>query len=196
MRMGRMTMTAIIRSLRQVRARFARNERGVTSIEFAMVATPFIGITFAIVETSLILLSGQALDSAVQDSTRRILTGQTQVAGLTQTQFKTEICARMTTLVNCTGGLHIDARSYTASAPAPQMPITSGNFDVSGFIFKPGGPSCLVVFRAALEYPVYVSLLGTNLQTLNNGKRVVLSTVSFRNEPYTMAAPPPCQSTP
>ncbi len=193
--MSRTKLGLLIRPLRRLRARFARNERGVTSIEFAMIAGPFIGITFAIIETSLILLSGQALDSAVQEATRRILTGQTQVGGISQTQFKNEICARMTTLVNCAGGLYIDARSYTAAAPAPQMPIVSGNFDPSGFVFRPGGPSCLVVFRAALEYPVYVSLLGTGLQKLSNGKRVVLSTVSFRNEPYTMTTPPGCQST-
>ena len=102
----------------------------------------------------------------------------------------------MPALIDCAGLVFIDVRSYPDAAPAPTLPINNGNFDPSNFIFKPGGPSCIVVARAALVYKVYTSLLGNGLSTLPDGSRVLMSTVSFRNEPYNIATPPPCQSIP
>jgi hypothetical protein len=34
------------------------------------------------------------------------------------------------------------------------------------------------------QWPVYVSLLGLNLSDMSGGKRLLMSTVAFRNEPY------------
>jgi Flp pilus assembly protein TadG len=177
------------------RRRLASDERGVTAVEFGLVSVPFLGITFAIVEMSILLFSGQALDTALQDTSRRIMTGQIQVAGLSQTQFKNEICTRMPSLINCAADVFVDVRSYPDAAPAPALPVNSGNFDTSNFIFKPGGPSCIVVVRAALRYRVYTSLWGNGLANLNDGTRVLMSTVSFRNEPYNIGSPPPCEAT-
>jgi hypothetical protein len=41
-----------------------------------------------------------------------------------------------------------------------------------------------VVVRLMYQWPVYVSLLGLNLADLNGGKRLLISTVAFRNEPF------------
>jgi Flp pilus assembly protein TadG len=43
---------------------FARDESGVTAIEFGLLALPFFSILGAILETSLVFLSGQVLESA------------------------------------------------------------------------------------------------------------------------------------
>ena len=34
------------------------------------------------------------------------------------------------------------------------------------------------------QWPVYVSLLGFNLQNMSGGKRLLAATAAFRNEPY------------
>lgn len=188
-------ISLLIAGLRRRRRNLIADERGVVAVEFAMVAVPFIGITFAIVEMSLLLFAGQALDTALQDTSRRVMTGQVQVANMTSAQFKTDLCSRMPSLIDCTHGLYVDVRSYPDAAPAPSLPINSGNFDPTGFIFKPGGPSCIVVARAAIKYKVYTSLLGDGMSALTGGDRVLMSTVSFRNEPYNMPTPPPCQAT-
>jgi hypothetical protein len=40
------------------------------------------------------------------------------------------------------------------------------------------------VVRLIYQWPVYVSLLGLNLSDSAGSKRVIMSTVAFRNEPY------------
>ena len=62
-------------------------------------------------------------------------------------------------------------------------PITNGNLD-NNFGYQPGGPGDIVVVRLMYQWPVYVSLLGLNLSDLSGGKRLLMSTVAFRNEPY------------
>ncbi|RYE39513.1 MAG: pilus assembly protein, partial [Hyphomicrobiales bacterium] len=57
---------------------FGRDDRGVTIIEFGILALPFFTIIAAILETSLVFFAGQILDSAVQDAGRLIRTGQMQ----------------------------------------------------------------------------------------------------------------------
>ena len=67
---------------------FARDERGATAIEFALLALPFFTLIFAILETSIVFLAGQILDSAVQDASRKIRTGQAQKPATTSTSFR------------------------------------------------------------------------------------------------------------
>jgi hypothetical protein len=50
--------------------------------------------------------------------------------------------------------------------------------------YDAGGPGSIVVVRLMYQWPVYVSLLGLNLSDVSGGKRVIMSTVAFRNEPY------------
>ena len=41
-------------------------------VEFGLVAVPFLGLTFAILETALVFFAGQTLETAVADSARLI----------------------------------------------------------------------------------------------------------------------------
>ena len=54
----------------------------------------------------------------------------------------------------------------------------------AGFGYQPGGPGSIVVVRLMYQWPVYVSLLGLNLADSAGSKRLLISTVAFRNEPY------------
>ena len=47
---------------------FARQQSGAVAVEFGLVALPFLGLTFAILETALVFFAGQTLETAVQDS--------------------------------------------------------------------------------------------------------------------------------
>ncbi len=66
--------------------RFRRDEKGVTAVEFGLLSLPFFAIIGAILETSLIFMASQILDSAVNDSARLIRTGQAQAANFTSTE--------------------------------------------------------------------------------------------------------------
>ncbi len=50
--------------------------------------------------------------------------------------------------------------------------------------FEPGKAGDIVVVRLMYEWPVYASLLGFNLADLGSGKRLLMATAAFRNEPY------------
>ena len=54
--------------------RFRRDQRGVTAVEFGMVATPFFALLFAIIETALVFWTTQVLETAVTNASRRVYT--------------------------------------------------------------------------------------------------------------------------
>jgi Flp pilus assembly protein TadG len=81
--------------------RFLRQEEGAAAVEFALVATPFLALAFAILEMALVFFAGQTLESATADSTRLIMTGQAQLAGYDETQFKTAVCDRVAGMFDC-----------------------------------------------------------------------------------------------
>ena len=64
--------------------RFRQREDGAAAVEFALIATPFLALTFAIMETAGVFFAGQALETATADSARLIMTGQAQTQGFTQ----------------------------------------------------------------------------------------------------------------
>src|ERR1700726_2423177 len=82
-------------------AAFARREDGAAALEFAIVAAPFIALVLATVQTTLAFFAGQVLESAVADSSRQILTGSAQNAGMSQSAFATAVCGKVQALFNC-----------------------------------------------------------------------------------------------
>jgi Flp pilus assembly protein TadG len=171
--------------------RFVRQQDGTTAVEFSLIAAPFLALVFAIMETAIVFFAGQALETAAADSARLIMTGQAQSSGFNQSQFKQAVCAKVYGLFNCNGGLYVDVKSYSSFATIPtSKPINNGQFDTSNFGYAPGGPGDIVVVRLMYQWPVYVSLLGLNLADTSGGKRLLMSTVAFRNEPYQITSPP------
>jgi Flp pilus assembly protein TadG len=163
--------------------RFARQQEGAAAVEFALVAAPFLALIFAILETALVFFSGQALETAVADASRLIMTGQAQTQGMSQTGFKSAVCARIYGLFDCQNGVYVDVKTFSsfASVAMPTPIDGQGNFQNS-FNYNPGGPGDIVVVRLFYQWPVYVSLLGLN--NLSGGKRLMVATAAFRNEPY------------
>ena len=96
------------------------------------------------------------------------------------------MCANIYGLFNCNGGLYIDVKTYTSFASVnTALPLdANGNLQTGSFGYQPGGPGDIVVVRLMYQWPVYVSLLGLNLSDMSGGKRLLISTVAFRNEPY------------
>lgn len=173
----------VVRKARQ----FGRAKEGVAAVEFAIVLAPFLAIMFAIIELALVFFSGQVLETATADSARRIMTGEIQKSGFNGAQFKTDVCSRVLALFDCEGGVHIDVQKYTSfPAGGPAMPINDdGELDTSQFKFEPGAQGDIVVVRVVYEWPTFVPGLGFDLGTLANGKRLLMATAAFRNEPYT-----------
>ncbi len=111
--------------------RFVRQQDGSAAVEFGMVAVPFLGLTFAILETALVFFAGQTLETAVTDSARLIMTGQAQTGGWSKEDFKNAVCSHMYGLFDCAGKMYVDVKTYTsfaaiiADAASDQRPTRS-----------------------------------------------------------------------
>jgi Flp pilus assembly protein TadG len=178
--------TSFDRNLTRRCVRLLRQQDGASTVEFGLIAAPFLALVFAIMETAIVFFAGQALETAAADSARLIMTGQAQTQGYSQTQFKNAVCGKIYGLFNCAGGLYVDVKTYNSFANInTQPPIdANGNLQTGTFGYQPGGPGEIVVVRLMYQWPVYVSLLGLNLSDMSGGKRLLISTVAFRNEPY------------
>jgi len=165
--------------------RFRHAKDGAAAVEFAIVATPFLAMMFAIMETALIFFASQTLETAVADSARLIMTGQAQTQNYDATAFKTQVCNRIAGLFDCAGGMKIDVKTYTAFGSVDNSKPLDANGNLkTNFGYQPGGPGEIVVVRLMYQFPVYASLLGFNLSDMAGGKRLVMATAAFRNEPY------------
>ena len=181
-----MTATQCLRGLTRSRLlrRFARQKDGSAAIEFSLVAAPFIALLFAIIETSMVFFAGQTLEAAVADSARLIMTGEAQSKGFSQSDFKTQVCNRIFGLFDCAGGLYVDVKSYSSfTAISTASPIVNKTFNTS-MSYSPGTVGDIVVVSLYYQWPIYVSMLGNNLENLNGGKRLLAATSVFRVEPY------------
>ena len=94
-------------------AGFVRKDDGSAAVEFGMVAAPFLLLVFAIMETAIVFFAGQALETAVANSARLIMTGQAQTQGFDQAAFKNAVCGKIYGLFNCASGVYVDVKTYT-----------------------------------------------------------------------------------
>jgi len=183
------TPAATLKLLRRFR-RFRRDRRGSAAVEFALIATPFFALLFAIIETSIVFFAGQVLETGLQDSARLLYTHQAQDAGMTQAQFKTDLCNRVAVLMDCSV-VAVDVKFYTAgTAITITDPIDgSGNYDPSGltYLTPPLGSNATVVARAFYRWPLFVTGLGYNIANIGRNtsfsKRLLAATAAFHVEP-------------
>ena len=165
--------------------RFARGDDGIAAVEFGIVAAPFLALMFAIMETAIVFFASQTLETAVADSSRLIMTGQVQTGNFTETQFKQAVCAKILGLFDCANGIKIDVKKYSGfSSINNSKPIDAKGNLLTNFGYDPGKQGDIVVVRLMYEWPIYVSLLGFSLSDLSGGKRLIMATAAFRNEPY------------
>ncbi|HTQ82143.1 MAG TPA: TadE/TadG family type IV pilus assembly protein [Pseudolabrys sp.] len=183
---NRALMSRLLRLLPRRAARyFVRSQDGAAAVEFGLVAVPFLALTFAIIETALVFFSGQTLEAAAATSARLIMTGQAQAAGMSVDQFKQAVCAQVAGLFDCLNGVTVDVKSYPNFASINTTPpVTNGQLNTANMAYQPGGPGSIVVVTLYYQWPIYVSLLGDNLQNMSGNSRLLVATSVFRNEPY------------
>ena len=173
--------------LRGALTRFARGRGGSTAVEFAMLALPFLGLLFGIIELGMIYLVSTTLDNATTDAARQIRTGQLQLAGgATSTSFATVVCNEMSWLgSNCTSNLSVDVRTFsTFSSTNIAEPITAGKFSSSSLLFQMGNAGDIVLVRTFYPWTLVTPLLDGSVANLGNGQMLIESATTFRNEPY------------
>src|SRR5664279_251441 len=145
----------------RIARRFLRRQDGVAAVEFALVAAPFLALTFAILETAIIFFAGQTVEATVSDASRLIMTGQAQTANYTQADFKTAVCARVYALFDCANGMTVDVKTYTSFGAVNQTPpVNNGVFDPTKANYSLCGPGTIQVVTLYYQWPTYVSFYG------------------------------------
>ena len=167
-------------------AAFARDSRGATAVEFALVAAPFLALIVALIQTFLVFFAQQMLESVVRQSGRLVMTGQVQSAQMTKDVFKQKVCDQIVILFNCSG-LMVDMQVATtwssANTGMPTLTFNSDGTVANVWQYNPGNAGDIVVLRVMYVWPVVLGPLGFNLSNLSNGNRLIMSSAAFQNEP-------------
>jgi len=163
--------------------RFFVTNSGATAVEFALVAAPFFALLYAILETALVFLAQQVLQTATTQASRAIMTGQAQAQNMTAAQFKQSVCAHAVALFNCSS-LYVNVVTFSSfTAATMPSPIQNGQFNTSNMNYSPGGTGDIEVVQVYYPWPVISGPLGFALSNTNNGLDVLTATSAFRNEP-------------
>jgi Flp pilus assembly protein TadG len=171
---------------------FIRDSKGATAVEFALIATPFLAILAALIQTFLAFFAQSVLENAVRQSSRQILTGQvqTQDSGLSQSAamaaFQQAVCSNAAHLFTCTG-LMVDvevANNWSsANTGMPTLTYDSNGNVNNAWQFNPGNAGDIVVVRVIYLWPVFFGQIAFNLANQPNGSREIMASAAFQNEP-------------
>ena len=141
------------------------------------------------INSALVLLAGQVLQTAATSAGRLILTGQAQTANYTAAQLKSTVCASLTVMFNCTSNLYLDIESTSTSSfsniSLANPTNSNGTLNTSGFGYSLGNPGDLVIVRLIYQWPIAGSgLVGAIMNPVSPNNYTLVATVAFRNEPY------------
>lgn len=167
-------------------SRRRRRREGAAAVEFAIVGIPFFFVIFAVLELGVIFLVDSTLESAVQQASRLVRTGQAQVGGVSPAQFRNAMCESMSVFEgDCQARAVVDVRPIPQFRnPNPPDPIVDGAIDPARTDFNPGEAGDLVLVRVWYQQPVVTPLLSRALTRLGSGDAVIQVTTAFRNEPF------------
>jgi Flp pilus assembly protein TadG len=175
-------------------AAFIKDRKGATAVEFALVATPFLALIAALIQTFLLFFAQSQLESAVRQSSRQILTGQVQLqdASLTHAQavaaFQHTVCTNTNAaiLFTCTGlmiDVQVASQWSAANAGMPTLTYNSNGTVSNIWQFNPGNAGDIVVVRVMYLWPVFFGPIAFNMANQANGTRLIMASTAFQNEP-------------
>ncbi|MFI0844064.1 TadE/TadG family type IV pilus assembly protein [Mesorhizobium sp. IMUNJ 23232] len=192
-RMGKKAMSAVPQhnSLRKrglfagLLRRFIVDARGVTAIEFAVLALPFSLMLFVILESCISFAGSQVLANAADDIARRMRTGQEKT--MDKEKLQNLVCAEIKIIVaNDCPGLYVDLRTFTTFSGATTVKkyMLSDDLDNNDFRVELGGPQTINMLRLYYKWPIFTDNIIGLLQNGKEGKTVHFAAVIWRNEPF------------
>ena len=174
--------------------RFRRDGKGVTAIEFGLLALPFLATIVAIFEIAYVDFASEALQYAVSSASRQMLTGRLQSQNInTATQFvNTFVCPslnRTLSSIDCSK-LIVDIRTATSFVATDMSnSFYAGNQQK----YCPGQPGQIVVVRVVYPLPTIFPLslynqfvgLENNVPGRTGWFHILMGSALFQEEPYT-----------
>ena len=176
--------------------RWRKDDSGVTAIEFAMVATPFVLLLFGIMSVCLYYFANFTIENAVWQAARAIRTGQLQqsqgayTGAVTnadrKTAFKKALCDRAPTFLDCQSKAVVIVQS-NANFSGISEPSCSNNGTIvsdSSAGFNTGGAGAVVLVTVCYPWDFGGKLPFFKMGNLNDGSLLMQASVAFRTEPY------------
>jgi Flp pilus assembly protein TadG len=170
--------------------RFLRNTRGVTAVEFAMVAPVFFFAMGAVVETGLMLFTEYVLQSSVQEAARQVRTGQAQSAGMSAPQFKAQVCELASVIMDCDADVSVyvrsDANFAALQAATPSYLSIGASYGgaPSSTSYVCGGPSQAVAIIATYDWKIVLPFMSAFGNVDSGNRRRIGGFAMFLNEPF------------
>jgi Flp pilus assembly protein TadG len=164
-----------------------RRRDGAAAVEFALVSIPLFWMIFGMLEFGAMSLVQTNLDHALAETGRKIRTGEAQTSGMTKQDVEDEICANLNKLMTltCADNLFLDVDRYDSFANVGNgTPTNNGAMDMAQLAYTPGGADEVILVRAYYTWEVFTPLFGAIFANMEDGKRLVVSSMLFRNEPF------------
>jgi Flp pilus assembly protein TadG len=197
---------ALARSM-QLGRRLARDENGVTAIEFAMVGVPFFMMLFGIMGVGLYFFSVFNLENAVEQASRPLRTGEAQKANTTKTAFSVLVCDQLAPFFDCKGGsskMRVQVVNVTAAQAAagpgvsvvPSLakclgkanPALPASPDIlipeNQTVYQVPAATQTVVVTVCYELDLLQSIPFIKLGNMPNGATMLQASTAFKTEPY------------
>ncbi len=166
-----------------------RGRQGATALEFALIMPIFLYLLAGTIEVSLMFFTTTVVDGAVQDSSRKIRTGQAQLSGDALDVFQEELCDSLFTY-DCDDVI-LDVNTFDSFSDVALAPIElnadgvvvdedDDPFDAN---FSAGGSGEITVVRVIYTWDFITPLIGELIGDVGTTK-LLTSTAVFRNEPF------------
>jgi Flp pilus assembly protein TadG len=162
-----------------------RKKEGTTAIEFALLAMPYLMLSLAIIELSLMYASASLLEGATDSAARMLRTGQIQQSGSADPEgdFRDAMCDFATVLINC-NDVTIEVMAMDSYGDYDSMaPVYDGDGNMISQGFDAGGSNDRMLIRVAYRYEMVTPLVGPLLNGPGGGTQFI-STIVLQSEPY------------
>ena len=163
---------------------FARDERGVAAVEFALTGPIFFALVMGIVELAFFFFAWSSLDAGLVEASRIVRTGSIRdtAGGAQADAFKRALCDAVV-LPECTARMVIDVRvqSNFSSATATASPADASAGNVQ---FATGKPLSVMSARAFYRMPNVFAGFFFETMKQSDGNLYISTLNIFRNEPY------------
>lgn len=169
--------------------RIVRNRDGSAAVEFAIVAPVFLAILMSTFEVGWFYFANSQVDAAVLEASRLVRTGTPQQTGIDKDEFFDIVCPRLSFLGPCDSRLTVEVQNYPtftdlANDTAGAICRDDDPTIVNAIPYEPGTEQSIVRVRLCFLYNTINPAIGVNLAQSQNGRRALVSTYVFRNEPY------------
>ncbi|MGH7023120.1 MAG: TadE/TadG family type IV pilus assembly protein [Caulobacteraceae bacterium] len=168
--------------------RVARDRSGAAAVEFALLVWPFLALAFGSLQLLLIFFLGQVTQTVAVQAGRAYMTGQ--VAGDSQTAFKTAVCAKLPAVFFNCADVIVDVQTASTASGLNTTPLTptykcTGTPPVCKLsntgAYTASAPLSYVILRVMYAYPV---LGGAFAFADSHGFIPLIGTSVFQVEPY------------